>query len=342
MASTRISPYYPPHVDVTKAPIAYGDCALPRMNRELKDDRILIRRRALMSLCDYLKDPEHIASAIQQGSIELLTSLLSDSDSTVRHKSTECFYVISGHAMGREALISRDVVPALSCLLDDDQDIVRKFVHLTFARTAQSPAAAVTLTEEHIVSMLVMRLTTEIDEILELILDTLHYCFKVDVQTALNCGAMKALTELLVHQLATIRSSSCRCIMGLAVTLQGKEQAIEDQCVAELVSLLNDSNMNVKANAAGALMRITVTTRGKYSALEADVLLPLIDLLADMTLNSEVRTNALKTLTCIAETPEGRSSLLQLEPQIRELLSDSTPTISAAAEKALKVILWKP
>lgn len=67
MAHTVISAKYPPHIDPTKAPIAYGDRALPRMNRELQDSNLLLRQRAVMSLCDYIHDPEHIASAIREG-----------------------------------------------------------------------------------------------------------------------------------------------------------------------------------------------------------------------------------------------------------------------------------
>ena len=36
-------------------------------NRELNDDTLLTRQRSLMSLCDYLHDPEHVTSAVQEG-----------------------------------------------------------------------------------------------------------------------------------------------------------------------------------------------------------------------------------------------------------------------------------
>ena len=45
-------------------------------NRELNDSTLLIRQRAVMSLCDYLHDPEHIAEALRCGKNMLFTSLL--------------------------------------------------------------------------------------------------------------------------------------------------------------------------------------------------------------------------------------------------------------------------
>ena len=43
-------------------------------NRELNDSTLLIRQRAVMSLCDYLHDPEHIAEALRCGKNMLFTS----------------------------------------------------------------------------------------------------------------------------------------------------------------------------------------------------------------------------------------------------------------------------
>ncbi len=49
----------------------------------------------------------------------------------------------------------------------------------------------------------------------DLILETLHHCFKVDVQSALDNNCMSALTELLQHSQASVRAGAARCIMGL-------------------------------------------------------------------------------------------------------------------------------
>ncbi len=44
------------------------------------------------------------------------------------------------------------------------------------------------------------------DEIKELILDTLHFCMRVDTDHALAAGAMEVYTDLLTHSIDSIRA----------------------------------------------------------------------------------------------------------------------------------------
>lgn len=65
-------------------------------NSELSElSPLLTRQRALRSLCDYLHDPEHIASAIHVGIPQSLKKSLTDKDSFIRFKSAECLFVMS-------------------------------------------------------------------------------------------------------------------------------------------------------------------------------------------------------------------------------------------------------
>jgi len=336
----KVSEDFPLDLDVTRTPTAYGDRALPRMNSELKSADSKVRQRALVSMCDYLRDPEHISVAIKLGTVEILRDLLFDSDNIVRQKTSECLFILSGHAIGREALVSRHVIGPMSSLFQDPSVAVRRNVHATLARAAQSPLVAEEIVEQQLIAMLINKVTSETDDIIELILDTLHFCFKVDTQSALNCHAMHEITQLLHSTRDKIRAYAARAIMGLTVTLSGKQQAVEDQSVDALVPLLSDESTAVRAYSAGALMNITVTTQGKYTALENDAVMPLLKLVRDET--SEVRLYSLKTLTCLSEAPEGRHALLECETEIRAVLHDPIPAVAAAADTALKVILWKP
>ena len=49
----------------------------------------------------------------------------------------------------------------------------------------------------------------------ELILDTLHFCMRVDTQSALEANAMETFTTLLKHELPVIRAKAARDIMDL-------------------------------------------------------------------------------------------------------------------------------
>lgn len=75
MASTRISDQLPPLLDPTKAPVAFGNRALPRLSMELQSPKLYIRQRALTALCDLVHDPERAYEAIQKGIVGVLNSL---------------------------------------------------------------------------------------------------------------------------------------------------------------------------------------------------------------------------------------------------------------------------
>lgn len=340
MAQTVISAKYPPQIDPTRTPYAYGDRALPRLNRELNDSTLLTRQRSVRSLCDYLHDPEHISTALQEGIPKSLTKLLQDSDVTVRQKATECLFVIAGHAIGRDSFLEENIIVPLSKLFDDNEDIVRKNAHLAMEMISETPPGAEGIVGANLIPTLVNKLRTEHDEIKVLILDTLHYCLKIETGKALLAEAMEVFTQLLKHDSDIIRAKASRDIMHLSVPLSGKDKAVEVQTVGVLVGLLGDVNEDVRANAAGAIMMITITTKGKYTALEADAIPPLVKLVDDAV--SEVRLNALKAITCLSEAPEGRKELLNHVDKISEHCSDPIPAVVKAANIAVKVITWKP
>ncbi|ESP02559.1 hypothetical protein LOTGIDRAFT_224792 [Lottia gigantea] len=341
MAFTRISAKYPPQIDPTRTPLAYGARAIPRLNRELNDETLLTRQRAVMSLCDYLHDPEHIATALREGIVESLKNLLSDPDITVRQKSTECLFVIAGHAIGRDAFIDHEIIKPVSNLFNDSEDIARQNAHKALEMIAETPNGAEGIVTCELIPTLVDKLKTEHDEIKVLILDTLHYCMRVDTSKALSSGAMKIFTSLLSHELPIIRSKAARDIMDLSVPLAGKDKAVEEGSVPVLVDLLvKDDSPDVIANSAGAIMTITITTKGKYTAINCNAIEALVKLVNHQS--SEVRLNALKALTCLSEAPEGRDVLLLFVDSIKERTEDSVPAVVNAAKIAVKVITWKP
>uniref|UniRef100_A0A1I8J1N9 Radial spoke protein 14 n=2 Tax=Macrostomum lignano TaxID=282301 RepID=A0A1I8J1N9_9PLAT len=341
MATSVISANLPPNIDPTKATMAYGNGALRRLNRELQDtENMLTRQKAVKALCDYLHDHEHVAAAIHEGIVVSLKSLLRDTDVTCRQLSTMCFYVISQHSVGREAILDTGTIEPLSALFEDAEDICRRNAHMAIEMLSEVPFGADGIVQAALVPKLIEKVKSEHDEIKEYILDTLHFCLIVNTQDALKAHGMEVFTSLLASNLATIRAKAARDIMDLSVPLDGKDKAVEVGTVPALIGLLGDNASAVRANAAGALSFIAVTTQGKYTALNADCVNPLLPLVNDP--NSEVRVNALKVVTCLAEAPEGRKILTGHVEQIRQLESDEITNVRKHAEIAVRVITWRP
>ena len=89
------------------------------------------------------------------------------------------------------------------------------------------------------------------------------------------------------------------------------------------------------------LHRITITTRGKQLALESHVLPRLLKLLVEPCV--EVRLNALKSITCLAEAPKARAELSHSLLDIAKLKNDEdSQAIRKAAQIAEQTITWKP
>ena len=310
MANCIITAHYPNQIDLTKTPLAFGNRAVPRLNRELNDkESLLNRQRALRSLCDYLHDPEHIAVCIEEGVPNSLKELLNDPDHFCRYKSAECLYVLSCNNNGRKAIVEQGIIKQLSNLFNDSENMARKNSHQTVEMISELPFGAQNIVDLHLVKTLVEKLKTELDEIKLLILDTLHYCMQVDTEQALVAKAMSVFTSLLTHKSEKIRAKAARDIFDLSIPLAGKREALTLDTVSLLVSLLKDESVQVKAKAALALEAIAITTEGKYACIKEDAIENLVSLISDP--NSEARVNGLKAVTCLAETPESREKLLK-------------------------------
>lgn len=340
MALPLISANLPPNIDVTKATLAFGLRALPRLNRELKDPTLLVRQRAVKSLVDYLHDHEHTAAALEEGIVDSLKKLLEDPDITCRQLAAECFFVISQHAIGRQAFLDEDIITPLAALFDDTEDICRRNAHLALEIVSETPIGAEGIVDAGLIPVLIKKMQSELDEIKLYILDTLHFCCVVNTVDALKTGGMEAFTALLSHPLPTIRAKAARVIADISVPLEGKDKAVDVETIPALVNLLNDANQYVRANATSALGFICITTQAKYTAVGLNAISFLLPLIDDE--NSEVRVNVLKVITCLAEAPEGRRVIIDHKEDIVHRQDDPIPAVRKHADIAIKVINWMP
>ncbi|XP_059683501.1 radial spoke head 14 homolog [Gavia stellata] len=339
MAHARISSNIPPDIDPTKAPIAFGKRALPKLHEELQSPELLTQQRALMALCDLVHNPEHVYHATEVGFLENLKTLLLHYDSTVRQKTTQILYTMAMHNVGRQGLIKNGVISALTELLDDPVDICRKNTHQIFEIMAKLPEGAVDILHAGLIPLLVFKLKTESDGIQELILDTLSNCLRVEASEALATGAITILKEKLTHSSVAIRSKAAWVLLEIGTHPEGKSVVCEE-VIPALVSLLEDTDPEVQASATGALMFATVKPQGRFSALGAEAIPPLLKLVAEET--SKARLSAIKTLTMLAELPEGRKTLLDHTDTFQQCLNDPCEAVKRAAKIAISVIKWKP
>ncbi|KAG8514489.1 Radial spoke head 14 [Galemys pyrenaicus] len=191
-----------------------------------------------------------------------------------------------------------------------------------------------------LIPSLVWKLQREEEDIQVLLLDTLSFCLMEDASEALSSRVVPILKEKLLSPNASIRSKAAHTLIAVSIRLEGKNQVWQCDVIPILVHLLKDTEVKVQANAAGALMYATVTTEGKYAALDADAI-PLLLKLLNSPL-SQARLNAVKTLTMLAEAPEGRKFLQAQVPNFRNLELDISMAVRRAAQIAIRVIEWKP
>ncbi|KFQ05535.1 Rhabdoid tumor deletion region protein 1, partial [Leptosomus discolor] len=201
------------------------------------------------------------------------------------------------------------------------------------------PVGAVGILRAGLIPFLVFKLKTELDEIQELILDTLSNCLRVEATEALAAGAMIILREKLTHSSEAIRSKAAWVLLEIGTYPEGKSVVCEE-VIPVLVSLLEDVDPEVQASATGALMFATVKPQGRFSALGAEAIPPLLKLVAEET--SKARLSAIKTLTMLAELPEGRKTLLDHTDTFQQCLNDPCEAVKRAAKIAIDVIKWKP
>ncbi|KAK3737221.1 hypothetical protein QZH41_001821 [Actinostola sp. cb2023] len=125
-----------PDIDPTKARLAYGDRALPKLNRELNSPDLKTRQKALMSLCDVMHNPECICEGLRVG-----------------------------HAPGRDAFLDHGIILPLSELFNDNVYQARRNSHKAIEMCSHTSPGTDGVVEAKLVSVLVNKLLGEEDDI---------------------------------------------------------------------------------------------------------------------------------------------------------------------------------
>lgn len=350
MATARISQAPPPNVDPSKATLAFGVRAIPRLKRELDSTKndLLTVQRALMALCDLLRDPKSITEAVHAGLPADLGALLNHVNDVVREKATEALHHFAAHAVGRDEIIAKKLVQAVSAKYGDGVGIVRLNAHTCIERTSKFADGGTQVIDCRLVPALVQLLPAEEEEQIQTtILDTLHNTLKVNPMPALDAGAIGVFTELLGHNSQQIVWRAARNIMGITVPLGGKNAACAEGVLEPLIKLLTASHTpEVINNACAALMSIAITTEGKLKMVEAGVVKLLPPLLDHE--DERVLLNAIKLITTVSEAPRARAALLESAVARLEELKGfrgdrlDVMAVSRSATTAVDTITWTP
>ncbi|XP_028852641.1 radial spoke head 14 homolog isoform X2 [Denticeps clupeoides] len=340
MAGTRTPEGSSPVIDPAKAPVAYGNRALPQLKMELQGPQLLIRQQALATLCDLVHEPGRVYEAVQTGFVDVLKDLLKDTDSVVRVKTTEVFYLLASQNVGREAFLSSNVLGPLVALLDHPVDACRKNTHRVLKTIAEFPTGAAYLVAQGVVPRLVQQVVGEREDIRVLMLNTLTSCVWVDALPGLLSGGLPVLCQQLSDPSPDIRRAATAAMVGMSVPLQGKVYMCEENVVPLLVSSLSDSDPGVISNATAAITYTAVTTKGKHQVLQAGAICPLLRLVQSE--DWALCGNALRALTALAEVPSGRQRLLEHIPLLESCLGHPHSVIQRAAATAISVISWTP
>lgn len=342
MALPRVSVDLPIY-DPTKSSLAYGDRALPKLNRELQSSDLRVRQQALLLLADVLHRRENVASALREGIAHSLKELLADEDGLVRERAAKVLCNIAQHSLGRQAFLQEDIITALSKLFSDALFEVRVNAHSAVEMCARNTEGARGTVVAGLVPLCVEKLVKEdTSKLKEIILETLHWCFIVDTTDGLACDVITICQDLLEHTQPNIRGQAARLVYDLSVPLEGKEAACAvEGCIPKLIKLLDGHLVFMRAQALAALMSIAVITDGKHAILTPEVLERLKELLEDES--SEVRLNTIKLLSLLAETPQGKESMKSAMQKLQEMsVQDESDMVKKTAYTATRIIQWLP
>ncbi|XP_060894836.1 radial spoke head 14 homolog [Labrus mixtus] len=349
-------------LDRSRAPVAFGRRAVPQLFEELQQPETSCRQRALNSLCDLMHDPERIYQTVNGGFLDQMKVLLEDEDPSVRANTCKLLYVLTGHNIGRQALLSSSLLPPLSQLLDDNLCSCRRNVHRVLNRLTLLPAGAEALLSLVPKLMLKLKLQEEgeeeeeEEEVQVLLLSTVCSCSRLDPLPALASDGVSLLSRKLSHHSSDIRREAAAAMMALSVSGDGKQQVCEEVVLPVLVDLLRDQEVEVQANAAGVIMYTAIITTGKQQCLDLGVIPILLDLVSKKKEEEEEKDEekkrrrkavimySLRALTSLAEIPKGRCLLLEQLPLLveRSEAAEEDQDIRRAAQSAVRVVTWAP
>eukprot|EP00741_Cyanophora_paradoxa_P018637 tig00021072_g17987.t1 len=266
--------------DPTSVNLAYGDFAYPKLVRQIEDELLVIRQKALSRLALLTRKYEHVMKLIEAGATAALTRLLRDRDATVRRITCEALYYFAEHKQGVADFVDNFTLEAMLPLLHDEDVGVRRQLHAAVHMASASERGARQLLHAKYMPTVVEKLLSDVDDIKEKLLETTArlVAYEEGTTAAIAHRGVPALVSLLRHGDAPVREGAVRCLGLICQFKEGKLACLAPELgtTNALVNLLEDPSPPVRREAAGALMATTIEILGKNEVVSAVGVVPLL------------------------------------------------------------------
>lgn len=337
----------PEHMPEEHVTLAFSRLAQPVLIEKLRvKDNVELTQNALDTCCRQYTVALNIVQAVEAGGVEVLAELTRHSDDTVRERATRALKLLLINPTGRQRVIKSGVLVTFMDVFDDKLVDVRRNMFSGLVGLSAVAEGTLAEVEAGYVKALVRKAATDEDDVVqELALVVLAKCVDAPenkgLLAALEGGAMGVCIDLLDHGSAGVREQAGKVIGMLAVSEEGKKQAIDGGAVRPLNSISGDLSQPARAAAAGALMMIVVDNAGK-EALLAEGMGGLVQFLKDDGML--VKLNSMKAVAAVAAHPKAREQLLELGAVtlLKRIRDEGNVALERSARTAIAACEWEP
>jgi HEAT repeat protein len=255
---------------------------------------------------------------------------------------------VAGDSFGSSAILEEEVIPSILDARLDKSVEVRGNVYECFYQLTRTTAGVIACVNAGVSKPLAKLLFSE-DESLQPVL--LRYIYNMSsleagLNDALDSNAVKLCIEFLASNSAPIRIEAARTLGYLCFSDRGKDLAVANGAVQQLLSTMVafKDDVAILSSGSSALMAITSTDEGKRQMNTAN---SVTDMVVQLLLspNKVVALNALKIISNIAVHPMLRSQLKKdadCVPALKKLVDEGDAFTRKHAKLALDAVMWKP
>lgn len=308
--------------------------AFPKMERELRDEDLVVRQKSLLACCELLAVSECYVQCLNAGVVAALVALLDDQDSLVRERAAAALEIVASKDVGVAIMVEDGAFYALVKCLEDGVEDVRMAAYKALIEAARFEGA-----RSAVVDMgttlpgLVDLVQKEPPDLTLLGLNLLKACTEVRhndaamVQLLQQTDAVPVLAELMTRRRPLHVQEGAAGLLGVLCTSGNdiRVRAVKADCVKRLTVLLTRGSMSLTIAATSALMAISIAIEGKKSIVAEGAVKAIVGLL-DID-NDTLCMKLLQLVTNVAEDPEGRNQLQAALPKLRKIQSTTPSTV---------------